>query len=382
MRRNRINREVLGALNSIQQFEEYYAAAKFQLAGLRVPGIPAIGEKVAIEHIDCPDVAIKWFLTESLHLAQRLVSAVTGHNVSFKVPGLAISNLNTLWTRLLLSCGAGTSKFWVSLMKPGLESLAVAAQQSCLLHQDIVCSEKSDFLLFPEMVNRSSTLVVASFPHFPSGTIMHHDAWWELCMQCEERGVRLVNYNRSAGQQKSDSHLHVVASEFDNLSWMEIFDPCDMFGKNYGWMLAAAVGSEDFVADFEATEPVGQGAMFVPMCAGVLAAFEEGKMEIASVLQRHQSALVELCQILIVRGFKLLARPRAGYHSLWQVPKSLNGEVIDGDAKKFNEIMLRHYSVWGRPFGNTIAYSPLDVPTNDCWPSELLEILEGIDIRY
>jgi hypothetical protein len=337
--------------------------------------------KAASLMLSSPKMIAEWQRNSGQRLAQRLIAAINGLEDALKFEGVAVPDMTSVWPRLLLSCGAGTSRFWASSMNPGLEEFAGLAKQCGLWHQEIACTSESDFLLFPEVINKSSKLAVVSFPSYPSGTVMSRDAWWELCTAFEESGARLVNYNRSASPQPAECRFHNVAAEFADLSWIEICDPCAMFGKNEGWSLVAIVGSDDFVADFRAAGG-GREQLHVPMAAGVLAAFEGGANETAALLSEQQTALSSLCQVLSSAGLRLSIPPDTGHHALWLAPKSLDGEEIGNDAAAFNEAMARRSSVCGLPFGKSIVYSPLDMPAANGWLAELAEVLVGLKIGY
>ncbi len=380
MRRSWLDRETTGNLNAAAAAAAYPESVRFRLAGLTVPEMVLSGRRAASLMLSSPMAAAEWQRKYGTRLAQRLVAAITGMENELAVEGLAVPAIAPVWPRLLLSCGAGTSRFWTSSMNPGLEGFTWMAKQCGLWHQNINCTSESDFLLFPEVVNKSSKLAVVSFPSYPSGTTMTRDAWWELCAAFEETGARLVNYNASASPQPAGSSFHEAASEFAHLSWLEIYDPCAMIGGSEGWSLVAIIGSDDFVADFKLagrTDP-----LYLPMAAGVLAAFEEGAVETATVITERQAVLSDLCQVLSSAGLKLSVKPGAGYHALWLAPKTLDGEEVGNDARVFNEVMLNRYSVRGFAFGKTIAYSPLDMRGGDEWLTQLSEILAGSEIGY
>ncbi|NTW22007.1 hypothetical protein HGA34_00495 [Candidatus Falkowbacteria bacterium] len=381
MKRSWLNRELAGNLASAAQTAAYPESVRFRLAGIKVPEMVRSGKNVASLMMSSPMVADEWQRNVEPRLAQLLASAIAGQKGELLIDGLAVQNIETVWPRLLLACGAGTSRFWASSMQPGLEQFALSAKQSGLWHQEIVCGEASGFLPQLRMINKSSKLVVTSFPHYPSGAIMLPAAWRELCAYCEESGTRLVNYNRSADPQSKISRFHKVAAGFENLSWLEIFDPCTMLGKSEGWSLVSVIGSDDFVADFRMVGGSGR-ELFLPVAAGVLAAFREGLVESSAVILSKRSALSDLCKVLSLRGLRLLVQPKSGYHALWQAPKTLDGEDLGGDGKAFNEAMRQRYSVSGLPLAGTIAYSPLDMPHGNEWLGDLAERLGGSVIGY
>lgn len=380
MRESWLDRETTVKLKMAVQAAAYPEAARFRLSGLAVPEMVLSGRKAASLMLSSPLMVAEWQRDSGKNLAQRLVAAINGTEKPVEFDGVAVSDILPVWPRLLLSCGAGTSRFWTSSMSPGLEKFAGIAKQCGLWHQDIACTGESDLLLFPEVINKSSKLAVVSFPSYPGGATMSRDSWWELCAAFEESGARLVNYNRSASPQPAACRFHDIAAEFAGLSWLEICDPCAMLGKSEGWSLVAVIGSDDFVADFRAAGGGGD-QLLVPTAAGVLAAFESGANEVSAAIMIQRSALAGLSQVLSSAGLKASMSADTGYHALWLVPKRLDGEEIS-DAAAFNAAMTRRYSLCGLPFGKAIAYSPLDMPIAGEWLAELAEVLVGADIGY
>jgi len=380
MRQSWLGRETLRIINLKSVHEEQLRMANFQLGEHNNLGMPMVAKMAASKILSSPKLVSEWQSEVWPKLAQRFIAAFTGEQIAQDASVFVAQVNESFWLQLLRACNAGSSRFWVSLTSPGLGSLASIASQSGLWHQDVVCNKESDYLLLPEDLNKSSKLAVVSYPHYLSGKPMAHDNWWELCLYCEEHGVRLVNYNRSIVTQRTEDHLYAVARDFPNLSWLEIFDPCDKVGKSEGWSLSAVIGSADFVSDFKSMESANHASWSIPILAGVLAALEDGAEEIAQKIERQNLLMSKFCQVLISKGFKLLTEPRVGHYSLWQVPKSLNEEAISS-ADIFNQKMLEQYSIFGRPTTDAIAYTMPD-RNDDSWLSEMSLALDGIKIEY
>lgn len=334
-------------------------ASRAEVGYRSLPMIPQAGQVVK-ELLDDESAQQRWLAEVWPALPKRLIKALSGCDWGQEDPALVLPGLNSLWQHLLLACGADSSKFYISLMQPGLEALVCAANQANMWSQEIICREDSGFMLEPEKVYDSSRVIVVAYPHHLSGTPMTHAGWCDLCEWAEKRNLRLVNYNRSVDRLRNYS-LSEAAGNFPKLSWLEIFDPCATIGRDEGWSLAIVAGSPDFVADLAKARGLLSGAMFVPMMAGVLAAFEEFYGSIRDLVERQQQADFCLRENLLLTGLYPLNPVLGGYFSLWQVPKLVNGEKTDGDAAKFNQLVSDRYGLDGMPIkdlrGDMIAYT-------------------------
>jgi LL-diaminopimelate aminotransferase len=201
-------------------------------------------------------------------------------------------------------------------------------------------------------------LVMMNYPHNPTGQIATRDWLEALCQYCAKHDIRLFNdaayYALSYGPKSVC--LAEVAVRFSGLSWAEAFSASKLIGNGTGWRVGAIVGSPDFVADIKTIKGNTDSGFVAPMAAGVIHAVENDSASIKKVAETYRRRSQLLVSLLRQRGMQLAVEPRAGFFTLWKVPKRAFGENVQ-DAKQFNFMMIERTGVVGVHFHPYIRYA-------------------------
>jgi len=198
------------------------------------------------------------------------------------------------------------------------------------------------FLFEPKKLPKDIGLIMTNYPHNPSGAIAKREYWQELCAYCQEHGIRLFNdaaYAALSYDKLVSSTLADVAIEFPKLSWAEAFSASKLIGNGTGWRVGAIVGSPDFIADIKTIKGNTDSGFVAPMAVGALFSLEKDTAGVDGVVELYQYRSALLCEILLEAGMRLATQPKAGFFTLWQVPKTVFGKEVQ-DAEAFNYAMI------------------------------------------
>lgn len=214
------------------------------------------------------------------------------------------------------------------------------------------------FLFDTSEIRPFTNLIMANYPHNPSGAVATRDWWVALCEYCSKFNIRLFNdaayYSLSYGPDSCA--LSEVAIEFPNLSWAEAFSASKVIGNGTGWRVGVIDGSVDFIDDIKKIKGKADSG-FVPFAAaGVIHALKHHRAKINEIARLYQSRVDFLVEILKDSGMQLATEPRAGFFTLWRVPKRAFGRPIQ-DAKDFNFAMIKNTGVVGVHFHPYIRYA-------------------------
>jgi LL-diaminopimelate aminotransferase len=201
-------------------------------------------------------------------------------------------------------------------------------------------------------------LIMANYPHNPTGQIATRGWWENRCRYCEKHGIRLFNDNpyQLLSYTVRSSTLAQVAVKFPELSWAEAFSASKVIGNGTGWRVGAMVGSPDFIADIATIKSNTDSGFAAPMAAGALFAIENDQASIALSRKTYAKRLHLLIDILSRHNMQLAVKPKAGFFSLWNVPKMAFGQKIE-TAEQFNFLMIEETGIVGVHFHPYIRYS-------------------------
>ncbi|MEX0930215.1 MAG: aminotransferase class I/II-fold pyridoxal phosphate-dependent enzyme [Candidatus Paceibacterota bacterium] len=276
---------------------------------------------------------------------------------------LPIPGIKSMLKLVLLACGAkaghGKRLQVMTCTDPGYPTPKNwASRFNCVVLEPPLayCGFK---LTVPQLERFTPELVMANYPHNPSGQIMTARDWRDVCLYCQEHGVRLFNDAAYAGlvYDAEACTLAEVAVEFPSLSWAEAYSASKLIANGTGWRVGAMVGSRDFIDDIATIKGDADSGFVGFAAAGVLAGITHGRDEIESVRRTYHSRLQRLIKTLTGHGMQLACTPRAGFFTLWHAPKQAFDTRLDGDANRFNELMGAQAGIMGIPFDQYVRYA-------------------------
>lgn len=206
-------------------------------------------------------------------------------------------------------------------------------------------------------IEEPADLFMLNYPHNPSGQAMGEGEWAHLCSYCSRNGIRLFNDAAYAilTHDPGVSTLTDVAVGFPGLSWCEAFS-ASKAGNFTGWRVGAMVGSKDFISDIATIKGNTDSGINAALAMGALYAFEHDQEGIQSVRLAYGRRIDLLVNELTCAGMQLAVQPKAGFFTLWKVPKrAFNAKVKS--AEHFNQMMIKHTGVVGVHFHPYIRYA-------------------------
>ncbi|MEI7452520.1 MAG: aminotransferase class I/II-fold pyridoxal phosphate-dependent enzyme [Candidatus Falkowbacteria bacterium] len=265
-----------------------------------------------------------------------------------------------------LACGAGL-KAIATTTNPGYPTPRDWCQYLGLKVIEPELNSDNNFLFNPyELDGKDVGLVMINYPHNPSGAVASR-LWLEtLCTYCEDNNIRIFNdaaYSALA-YDNSSCCLSDVAVDFPDLSWAEAFSASKLIDNGTGWRIGAMVGSKDFIGDIKTIKGNTDSGFVAPMAFGVLAAIENDQKSIIANMEKYKRRTETLCGILLGAGMRPAITPKAGFFTLWEVPKFAFARKIE-DARDFNFAMIEKFGVVGVHFGKYIRYSVACVEIED-----------------
>lgn len=253
-----------------------------------------------------------------------------------------------------------------TMTNPGYPTPAVQCQYQGVPHYAINLTSERGFVFSTDDIKPGTTLIMANYPHNPSGQIATRDFWIRLCQYCTEHGIRLFNdaayailaYNQDA------CTLASVAQNFFDLSWCEAYSASKVIGNGTGWRIGAMVGSPDFINDIATIKSNTDSGFVAPAAYGVLACMENDMHSIRENRDTYSARNILLQEILKDNDMRPTVYPAAGFFSLWHVPQEAFGQAVK-DGEEFNSLMIQRTGVAGVHFGQYIRYavtSPIEKP--------------------
>lgn len=283
--------------------------------------------------------------------AKRFVQAHCFNNLSdysHRLGFCAIPGIKPILIDVILACGPSDDKplHVVTSTNPGYPTPATVCGYlgSNVINHEPELSPKNGFRFTFDQIGGlpSGSLLMANYPHNPTGQIMSREDWHLLCQFCVAKRIRLFNDSAYSALSHSLNHttLADVAINYPSLSWLEAFSSSKLARNFTGWRIGAVVGSRDFVDDFIVIKGNMDSGIAAPLAFGVMKAFDEGRVDIVASQRMYQERLEMLIEALQSNGMQLSVYPRAGFFSLWKTPKVAFGiEIIS--ASHFNELMIQ-----------------------------------------
>jgi len=225
-------------------------------------------------------------------------------------------------------------------------------------HYALTLNSGNAYRFAVEDVAPGTDLIMANYPHNPSGQIAD-GAWWQaLCQHCSDNNIRLFNDAAYIALSHSDDcvPLSRIAVDYPDLSWAEAFTAAKLIGNGTGWHVGAMVGSRDFIGDMKEVKGKTDAGFVAPMAVGVLAALETDQAGIAQFRATYAERLNILRDLMVDCGMRLAIQPRAGFFTLWDTPTQAFGETISS-GEQFNFAMIDRTGVVGVHFGNAMRYA-------------------------
>ena len=292
--------------------------------------------------------------------ARRFIQA---HTPRLLIPGddlafLPAPGLKSMMGLIMLACGSYGNYIKVGNMtEPGYPTPADWGRYLGVNQYALPLNPANGFRFMPTDITEDTDLVMANYPHNPTGQYATEEYWRQVCQHCEEHDVRLFNdgaYNILAHASASCT-LAQVAVDFKKLSWIE-GDSASKEGDATGLRIAALVGSPDFIADLATIKGNTDSGFVAPMAAGVIHTLEHDRSSIEAFRKVYEQRLARLISILKARGMRLAVYPGAGFFTLWHTPKFAFGQRIE-TAEEFNLLMMERKGIVGVPFEPYIRYS-------------------------
>lgn len=291
--------------------------------------------------------------------AERFVNCHVKTNIlAADVKCLPIPGIKPMLQLIPFACGLnGTNGSVLTMTKPGYPTPATWLARLNIKYTEAELSPENKFRFDPAELFDSHKLVMANFPHNPSGQIATQEYWTEICKIAAKFGIRLFNDGAYSIITHTPDHctLADVAINFPNLSWAEGFS-ASKAGNFTGWRVGAIVGSPDFVDDIAKIKGDVDSGFVAPVAAGILHTFEKHMHLIQEIQKVYQARISILIDILTKYGMQLAVKPQAGFFTLWKTPKSAFGQKIK-DAKDFNFKMIQETGVVGVHFNPFMRYA-------------------------
>ena len=293
--------------------------------------------------------------------ARRFVTA----HLQGELPGAGLDYLPILGIKpilglLPLACGRALGPVTVAPMtKPGYPIPAdQCAYHVNVSHYALALNGANAYRFGTDDIAPGTGLIMANYPHNPSGQIADRAFWRDLCLHCSDNDIRLFNDAAYIALSHSDDSvtLSEVAVDYPDLSWCEGFTAAKLIGNGTGWHVGAMVGSADFIGDMKEVKGKTDAGFVAPMAAGVLAALETDQAGIAAFRVLYGERLDILRDLMVDCGMRLAIQPRAGFFTLWDTPAKAFGEAIES-GEHFNFTMIDRTGVVGVHFGNALRYA-------------------------
>src|SRR3989344_1045109 len=301
-----------------------------------------------------------------LDFASRFVQAhvkraLQGHKIAF----LPTPGTKSMLGLIPMACGgfSGRRIKVATMTAPGYPTPAVWTKYLDNGHCALPTNSQNQFLFEPtKKIDREVKLVMANYPHNPSGQVATRKYWEEICEFCERAGIRLFNdaaYAMLVYQQEGEEQicpLTEVAVDYPELSWAEAFSASKAIANGTGWRIGAICGSPDFVGDIATIKGETDSGFNAALDTGVLYAVEHDQAGIAACRRQYETRIHLLIGYLESSGMQLAVKPKAGFFTLWKVPRVAFGQSVI-NAEHFNRLMIAETGIVGVHFHPYIRYA-------------------------
>lgn len=298
---------------------------------------------------------------------------------------LPIPGIKPMLGQVILSTGVSTGKKVVvaTMTDPGYPTPAVQCRYLRVDNIVLPTNPDNSFRFDPHDISLAVKLVMANYPHNPSGQIATKEFWLRLCQYCSDYGIRLFNDAAYAilAHDNEACTLAEVAVDFPNLSWVEAYSASKVIGNGTGWRIGAMVGSADFIADIATIKGNTDSGFFAPAAVGVLRSMQSDRKSIIENRIIYGDRIELLSEKLISYGMKPAVRPGAGFFTLWLSPKQAFNQEVE-NAEQFNRLMIEKTGVAGVPFGKYIRYAVTSPIEEISWQEVISAAFDAANVRY
>jgi len=283
-------------------------------------------------------------------------------------------------------CNGRSIKF-ATMTNPGNPTRAVWTKYLENSHYSLSTNPENGFLFQSDDVHSDTKLIMVNYPHNPSGQVAIRQYWEKICSFCQFCNVRLFNdaaYSMLVYQEEGEEQicpLAEVAVDYPDLSWAEAFSASKAIANGTGWRIGAICGSPDFVGDIATVKGETDSGFNAALATGVLYAVENDKEGIAACRGQYQRRLSILINCLTLAGMQLAVEPRAGFFTLWKIPKIAFGQDVK-DAEHFNQLMIYHTGIVGVHFHPYIRYAVTNPLENDDFIKAIKVGFEKASVSY
>lgn len=274
---------------------------------------------------------------------------------------LPIPGIKPMLGLIPMACGGigGNKVNMYTMTEPGYPTPADQAELLGMIHQPLKTNPRNKFRFSVKDVHTDTAmLIMANFPHNPSGQIATRKFWETLCSFCSKHHIRL--FNDAAYSiltfTKAACTLTDVAVNYPELSWAEAYSASKVIANGTDFRIGAIVGSSDFVDAIAKIKGKTDSGFFAPAAAGVLYAIENDWRGIMSCRNAYARRIRFLVPLLESYGMQLAVKPRATFFTLWKRPRKAFGKIISS-ADEFYEMMLFKTGIVGVPFDPYIRYA-------------------------
>ena len=285
--------------------------------------------------------------------ANSFVEANVGISLdSADVAFLPIPGIKRMLGLLPLACGSWRQPLTVATMtQPGYTFPEDWCDYLGVDHYPLPLNPENTFRFQLGDIKKGTRLIMANYPHNPSGRVAHRRYWEGICRFCADNSIRLFNDAAYAILRHSEESctLTEVAKDFPTLSWCEAFSAAKFVGNATGWQVGALVGSPDFIVDLGTVKGNTDEGFVAAMAVGAKASIETDWESIVSYRKMYRSRLDLLIDILTRSGMRLAVKPDADFFTLWMMPAKAFGETMKS-AEQFNFLMIERTGVIGVHF--------------------------------
>jgi LL-diaminopimelate aminotransferase len=270
-----------------------------------------------------------------------------------------------------------------TMTEPGYPTPAVWCDYLGADNYALKTDPKNNFIFSLKDIRPETRLIMANYPHNPSGQVVDKKFWRGLCEYCVKNNIRLFNDAAYAILTFTDtaSMLAETAIEFPGLSWAEAYSSSKVIANGTGWRIGAIIGSRDFMADIRTIKGNTDSGFFAPAAAGVLTAMEEDMEGIIKNRSMYARRLKLLIKLLTERGMKPAVIPEATFFTIWLTPKIAFGREINS-ASEFNKLMIEKTGVVGIPFEPYLRYTVTNPIENEEWTEAIIKAFDQAKISY
>lgn len=322
--------------------------------------------------------------------SQTFIQANVGDRINLSeindIAYLPIPGIKPMLGLIPMACNGATEIIFVQTMtEPGYPVPATWSDYLNLQNESLPLSSENRFLFHPEAdVDPSADLLMLNYPHNPSGQIATENWWHMLCQYCQEGNIRIFNDGAYAmlAHFSEACTLTEVATQYPDLSWAEAFSASKVIGNGTGWRIGAMCGSPDFIGDIATIKGNTDSGFNAALAAGVMQVALEPEMSGAyAIRDKYKERVSILLEILTKRGMRLAVQPKAGFFTLWDLPKKAFGQDIE-DAKQFNMLMIEKTGIVGVHFHPYIRYAVVAPIENDDFQGAIKKAFDEAKVEY